>query len=86
MPRLKRVVFLRASFSELIHEIHKYSYIIYLDFKSIVQPFELEGVISLIRSAVKNWRSSKLKKIFYDTVQSHERSIKPFSAAKGFLR
>jgi hypothetical protein len=48
--------------------------------KGVVQPFELVGVARLIRSAVKNWRSSKFfKKILM--IQSHERSVKPFSAA-----
>jgi hypothetical protein len=44
----------------------------------IVQPFELWGVTSLIRSAVKNWRSGKL--YFFWMIKSRERSIKPFSA------
>jgi hypothetical protein len=31
-------------------------------FKGIVQPLELGGVTRLIQSALKNWRSGKLKK------------------------
>jgi hypothetical protein len=48
--------------------------------KGIVQPFELKGVTRLIRSAVKNWRSGNFLKSFL-MIQSHERSIKPFTAA-----
>ncbi len=48
--------------------------------KGIVQPFELKCVTRLIRSAVKNWRSGNFLKSFLMT-QSHERSIKPFTAA-----
>ncbi len=45
-----------------------------------VQPFELKGVTRLIRSAVKNWRSGNFLKSFL-MIQSHERNIKPFTAA-----
>jgi hypothetical protein len=48
--------------------------------KDIVQPFELGGKTRLIRSAVKYWKAGKfLKKILM--IQSHERSVQPFSAA-----
>ncbi len=48
--------------------------------KGIVQPFELGGETRLIRSAVKYWKAGMfLKKILM--IPSHERSIKPFSAA-----
>jgi hypothetical protein len=53
--------------------------------KGIVQPFG-RGVESiLIRSLLLNWRPGKFKNFFL-MIQSHERNIKPFSAAKGFLR
>jgi hypothetical protein len=52
--------------------------------KGIVQPFELKGVNRLIRSAVKNWRSGNFFQSFL-MIQSHERSIKPLTAALGFL-
>jgi hypothetical protein len=49
-------------------------------FKGIVQPFG-RGVKSiLIRSLLLNWRPGKFLKIFL-MIQSHERNIKPFSAA-----
>jgi hypothetical protein len=51
-----------------------------VDRKGIVQPFELGGGTILILSAVKYWKSGKLKKLFL-MIQSHERSIKPISAA-----
>jgi hypothetical protein len=54
-------------------------------FKGIVQPFELKGLTRLIQSAVKNWRSGNFLKSFL-MIQSHERSIKLFTAASGFLR
>ncbi len=48
--------------------------------KGIVQPFELGGETTFIRSAVKYWKAGLfLKKILM--IPSHERSIKPFSAA-----
>ncbi len=48
--------------------------------KGIVQPFELGGVTSLIRSAVRFCKAGHLnKKILM--IQSHERSLKPISAA-----
>jgi hypothetical protein len=49
-------------------------------FKGTGQPFELGGVTRLIQSAVKNWRAGKFFKNFL-MIPSHERSIKPFSAA-----
>jgi hypothetical protein len=49
-------------------------------FKGIVQSFELEVETRLIRSAVKYWRPNKFLK-FFKMIQSHERSIRPFSAA-----
>jgi hypothetical protein len=49
-------------------------------FKGVVQPFELGGVARHIRSAVKNWRSGKFVNFFL-MIQSHERSLKPFSTA-----
>jgi hypothetical protein len=48
--------------------------------KGTVQPFKLKGLTRLIRSAVKNWRSGNFLKSFL-MIQSHERSIKPFTAA-----
>jgi hypothetical protein len=48
--------------------------------KGIVQPFELLGETRLIRSAVKYWKPGKFLKQNL-MIQSHERSIKPFSAA-----
>jgi hypothetical protein len=48
--------------------------------KGTVQPFEPKGVTRLIRSAVKNWRSGNFLNSFL-MIQSHERSIKPFTAA-----
>jgi hypothetical protein len=48
--------------------------------KGIVQPFELGGETTLIRSAVKNWKAGMFVKKFL-MIPSHERSIKPFSAA-----
>jgi hypothetical protein len=51
-----------------------------VSFKGIVYPFEVGGVTRLIRSAVKNWRSGKFFKKFL-MIQSHERSLKPFSVA-----
>ncbi len=48
--------------------------------KGIVQPFELKCVTRLFRSAVKNWRSGNFLKSFL-MAQSHERCIKPFTAA-----
>ena len=48
--------------------------------KGTVQPFKLKGVTRLIRSAVKKWRSGNFLKSFL-MIQSHERSIKPFTAA-----
>jgi hypothetical protein len=53
--------------------------------KGTVQTFVLKCVTRLIRSAVKNWRSGNFLKSFL-MKQSHERSIKPFPAAYGFLR
>jgi hypothetical protein len=49
-------------------------------FKGIVQPFELKGVSRFIQTGVKNWRSGNFLKSFL-MIQSHERSIKPFTAA-----
>jgi hypothetical protein len=48
--------------------------------KGIFQPFELGAETSLIRSAVKFFKAGHLKKIFL-MIQSHERSLKPISAA-----
>ena len=48
--------------------------------KGIVQPFELGGVTSLIRSAVRFCKAGHLKKFFL-MIQSHERSLKQNSAA-----
>jgi hypothetical protein len=48
--------------------------------KGIVQPFELGGVTSLIRWAVRFCKAGHLKKKFL-MIQSHERSLKPISAA-----
>ncbi len=50
------------------------------DIKGIVQPFELGGETTLIRSAVKYWKAGMFLTIFL-MIPSHERSIKPFSAA-----
>jgi hypothetical protein len=48
--------------------------------KGIFQPFELGAETSLIRSAVKFFKAGHFpKKIFM--IQSHERSLKPISAA-----
>ncbi len=49
-------------------------------FKGIVQPFELGGVTSLIPSAVRFCKAGHLKKNVL-MIQSHERSLKPISAA-----
>jgi hypothetical protein len=46
-----------------------------------LQPFELGGDIRLIRSAVKYWKHGKFWREKNLMIQSHERSIKPFSAA-----
>jgi hypothetical protein len=48
--------------------------------KGIVQPFELGGVTSLIRSAVRFCKAGHFPKIFL-MIQSHERSFKQNSAA-----
>ncbi len=48
--------------------------------KGIVQPFELGGVTSLIRSAVKFFKAGHFQKKIL-MIQSHERSLKPISAA-----
>ncbi len=53
-------------------------FLLYLSmFRCIFQPFELGDEIKLIRSAVTNWWPASLKKFM---IQSHEMSIKPFSA------
>jgi hypothetical protein len=49
-------------------------------FKGIFQPFELGAETSLIRSAVKFFKAGHLNKFFL-MIQSHERSLKPISAA-----
>jgi hypothetical protein len=49
-------------------------------FKGIVQPFELGPVTSLVRSAVKFCEAGHFQKKFL-MIQSHERSLKPISAA-----
>jgi hypothetical protein len=48
--------------------------------KGIFQPFELGGETRLIRPAVINCRPGRFFKNCL-MIQSHERSIKPFSAA-----
>jgi hypothetical protein len=48
--------------------------------KGIVQPFELGPVTSLVRSAVKFCMAGHFQKKFL-MIQSHERSLKPISAA-----
>jgi hypothetical protein len=48
--------------------------------KGIVQPFELGGVTSLIRSAVKFCKAGHFQKKFL-MIQSHTRSLKQNSAA-----
>jgi hypothetical protein len=48
--------------------------------KGIVQPFELGPVTSLVRSAVKFCEAGHFQKNFL-MIQSHERSLKPISAA-----
>ncbi len=48
--------------------------------RSLLKVLELGGVTSLIRSAVRFFKAGHLKKIFL-MVQSHERSLKPISAA-----
>ncbi len=48
--------------------------------KGIFQPFELGAVTSLIRSAVKFCMAGHFQKKFL-MIQSHERSLKPISAA-----
>jgi hypothetical protein len=50
------------------------------DIKGIVQPFELGPVTSLVRSAVKFCEAGHFQKKFL-MIQSHERSLKPISAA-----
>jgi hypothetical protein len=50
------------------------------DLKGIVQPFELGPVTSLVRSAVKFCEAGHFQKKFL-MIQSHERSLKPISAA-----
>ncbi len=50
---------------------------IFQAFKCIAQPFELGGETRLIRSTVR-WRTSFF---FILMIQSHERKIKPYSAA-----
>jgi hypothetical protein len=49
-------------------------------FKGIVQPFELGPVTSRVRSAVKFCEAGHFQKKFL-IIQSHERSLKPISAA-----
>ena len=51
-----------------------------LAFKGIVQPFELGPVTSLVRSAVKFCEAGHFQKKLL-MIQSHERSLKPISAA-----
>jgi hypothetical protein len=48
--------------------------------KGIFQPFELGVETSLIRSAVNFFKAGHFQKIFL-MIQSHERSLKPISAA-----
>jgi hypothetical protein len=48
--------------------------------KGIVQPFELGPVTSLVRSAVKFCEAGHFQKKNL-MIQSHERSLKPISAA-----
>ncbi len=50
------------------------------ELKGIVQPFELGPVTSLVRSAVKFCEAGHFQKKFL-MIQSHERSLKPISAA-----
>ncbi len=50
------------------------------DIKGIVQPFELGGVTSLIRSAVRFSKAGHFQKKIL-MIQSHERSLKHNSAA-----
>ncbi len=49
-------------------------------FKGIFQPFELGGMTRLIQSAVKICKAGRLKKKIL-MIQSHERNLKPISAA-----
>jgi len=49
-------------------------------FKGIFQPFELGAETSLIRSAVKFFKAGHFQKKIL-MIQSHERSLKPISAA-----
>jgi hypothetical protein len=48
--------------------------------KGLFQPFELGAETSLIRSAVKFFKAGHFKKKIL-MIQSHERSLKPISAA-----
>ncbi len=52
-------------------------------FFCIVRPFEFGGLTRLIRSIITNWRPSKFFYILM--IQSHERSIKSFTAAQCLL-
>jgi hypothetical protein len=70
----------RNGHSEIIAIMFELYILVFNSFKGIVQPFELKCVTRLIRSAVKNWRSGNFFKSFLMT-QSHERSIKPYTAA-----
>jgi hypothetical protein len=47
---------------------------------TLFQPFELGAETSLIRSAVKFFKAGHFQKIFL-MIQSHERTLKPISAA-----
>ncbi len=51
----------------------------FVDFKGNVQPFELGGVTSLIRSAVRFCKAGHFQKKIL-MIQSHERSLKQNSA------
>ncbi len=55
-------------------------YKLFLHIKGIFQPFELRAETSLIRLAVKFFKAGHFQKNFL-MIQSHERSLKPISAA-----
>jgi hypothetical protein len=56
----------------IIHVFLKETFAFFCPLKGIDRPFKLRGKTRLIRSTVINW-------------EAHEKNIKPFSVAFGFL-
>ena len=75
--RVKQIL---ISSGRQINFLIKVTFLAILPLKGIVQPFELGGVTSLIRSAVKFCKAGHFQENFL-MIQSHERSLKQNSAA-----